>query len=109
MAPRGRSGRAAAESAYANLLKEHTALVGDVGAAFEAFTSKLAAAAAAREEYEHARATAVKAGAISAEQLDHLGYRKSPRLPVPKDTESAKGPGTPAPATAGPATTDQEQ
>ena len=37
MPPRKKTGRAAAEAAYANLLKENTALVGDVGEAFDAF------------------------------------------------------------------------
>lgn len=94
MAPKSRTGRAAAETAYANLLKEHTTLVGDVGATFETLKAALAAVAAARSDYESARAAAIKAGAITNEQLDQLGYKKSPRLPVFKDETGA----TPAPA-----------
>ena len=36
MPPRKRTGRAAAQAAYADLMKEHTALVGDVGEAYNA-------------------------------------------------------------------------
>ena len=60
MPPRRKTGRAAAEAAYANLLKENTTLVGDVGEAFDALTAKLEEAAAARDRYEEARAAAVK-------------------------------------------------
>jgi len=82
LAPRKRSGRAAAEAAYADLLKEHTTLVGDVGAYYESYLAKLQAAVAERERYEQARAAAIKAGAVSNEQLDQLGYKKTPKLPA---------------------------
>ena len=59
MAPRKKSGRTAAETAYADLMKEAQTLVGDVGESYEAYTAKLADAAAARERYETARVTAV--------------------------------------------------
>lgn len=85
MAPRKRSGRAAAEAAYADLLKEHTTLVGDVGAYYQSYLAKLQAAAAERERYEQARAAAIKAGAVSNEQLDQLGYKKTPKLTLPVD------------------------
>ena len=83
MAPRKKTGRAAAEAAYANLLKENTALVGDVGEAFDEFVAKLEEAAAARERYEEARAAAVKGGAVTNDQLDQMGYKKTSKLPTP--------------------------
>ena len=83
MPPRKKTGRAAAEAAYANLLKENTALVGDVGEAFDAFVAKLEEAAAARERYEEARAAAVKGGAVTNDQLDQMGYKKTSKLPTP--------------------------
>jgi hypothetical protein len=83
MAPRKRTGRAAAEAAYANLLKENTALVGDVGEASDAYVAKLADAAAARERYEEARAAAVRGGAVTNDQLEQMGYKKTTKLPAP--------------------------
>ena len=76
MPPRKKTGRAAAEAAYANLLKENTTLVGDVGEAFDAFVAKLEEAGAARDRYEEARAAAVKGGAVTNDQLDQMGYKK---------------------------------
>ncbi|MFN8043306.1 MAG: hypothetical protein U0S13_08160 [Mycobacterium sp.] len=93
MAPKKRGGRAAAEAAYTELLKDARQLVGDVGATYEAFTSALAAAIAEQKRYEEARAAAVKAGAVSNDQLDAMGYRKTPKLPAlpaPGDDEPAK-------------------
>ncbi|MDO2394829.1 hypothetical protein QRB38_13510 [Mycobacterium avium subsp. hominissuis] len=83
MPPRRKTGRAAAEAAYANLLKENTALVGDVGEAFDAFVASLEQAAAARERYEEARAAAVKGGAVTNDQLDQMGYKRTSKLPAP--------------------------
>jgi len=83
MPPRKKTGRAAAEAAYANLLKENTALVGDVGEAFDAFVAKLEETAVARERYEEARAAAVKGGAVTNDQLDQMGYKKTSKLPPP--------------------------
>lgn len=83
MPPRKKTGRAAAEAAYANLLKENTALVGDVGEAFDAFVASLEQAAAARERYEEARAAAVKGGAVTNDQLDQMGYKRTSKLPAP--------------------------
>jgi hypothetical protein len=83
MPPRKKTGRAAAEAAYANLLKENTTLVGDVGEAFDAFVAKLEEAGAARDRYEEARAAAVKGGAVTNDQLDQMGYRKTSKLPTP--------------------------
>lgn len=96
MAPKKRGGRAAAEAAYTELLKDARQLVGDVGATYEAFTSALTAAIAEQKRYEEARAAAVKAGAVSNDQLDAMGYRKTPKLPAlpTPDDEPAK----PAPA-----------
>lgn len=82
MAGRKRSGRAAAEAAYADLMKEHSRLVGDVGATHEAMLAKLAEAAAEVERYENARAAAAKAGAVTERQLDAMGYKKAPKLPA---------------------------
>ena len=65
-----RGGRAAAEAAYADMLAAARSLVGDVGAS------------AAQKAYEDARAAAVKAGAITNDQLDQMGYRKTPKLPA---------------------------
>ena len=65
MPPRRKTGRAAAEAAYANLLKENTTLVGDVGEAFDALTAKLEEAAVARDRYEEARAAAVVGRIVS--------------------------------------------
>ena len=83
MPPRKKTGRAAAEAAYANLLKENTTLVGDVGEAFDAFVAKLEEAGAARDRYEEARAAAVKGGAVTNDQLDQMGYKKTSKLPTP--------------------------
>ena len=82
MPPRKKTGRAAAEAAYATLLKENTTLVGDVGEAFDNFVAKLGDAAAAREQYEDARAAAVKGGAVTNDQLDQMGYKKTSKLPA---------------------------
>lgn len=82
MASKRKSGRAAAEAAYADLLKDHTSLVGDVGEAFDVMVAKLDAACEARDRYEDARAAAVKSGAVTNEQLDSMGYRKTPKLPA---------------------------
>ena len=83
MPPRRKTGRAAAEAAYANLLKENTTLVGDVGEAFDALSAKLEEAAAARDRYEEARAAAVKGGAVTNDQLDQMGFKKTSKLPAP--------------------------
>ncbi|ORX14138.1 hypothetical protein [Mycobacterium xenopi] len=83
MAPRKKIGRAAAEAAYANLLKENTALVGNVGEAWDTYVAKLEDAAVAREHYEQARAAAVKGGAVTNDQLDQMGYKKTAKLPAP--------------------------
>lgn len=83
MPPKKRTGRTAAEAAYANLLKENTALVGDVGEAHDAFVASLEQAAAARQRYEDARAAAVKGGAVTNDQLDQMGYKKTSKLPAP--------------------------
>ena len=83
MPPRKKTGRAAAEAAYANLLKDNTALVGDVGEAFDAFVAKLEETAVARDRYEEARAAAVKGGAVTNDQLDQMGYKKTSKLPTP--------------------------
>ena len=83
MPPRKKTGRAAAEAAYANLLKENTALVGDVGEAFDAFVAKLEETAVARERYEEARAAAVKGGAVTNDQLDQMGFKKTSKVPAP--------------------------
>lgn len=93
MAPRKKTGRSAAEAAYAALLKDNTALVGDVGEAWEALDTVLAQAAALCESYEHARAAALKAGAVTNDQLDQMGYKKAPRVPVlpPRVEETASG------------------
>ncbi|WGI35975.1 hypothetical protein QDT91_28625 (plasmid) [Mycolicibacterium aubagnense] len=118
MAPKKKTGRAAAEAAYADLMKTQTTLVGNVGAAFEEYATLLAAASAARDLYEEARTAAIKGQAISADQLDQLGYKKTQRLPqlaahpaaaapvtpsspTPKSTQSN---GTPTPALAGAST-----
>ncbi|MBS4730594.1 hypothetical protein MSM1_20490 [Mycobacterium sp. SM1] len=93
MAPRKKTGRAAAEAAYANLLKENTALVGDVGEAWDTYVTKLEDAAAARERYEQARAAAVKGGAVTNDQLDQMGYKRTAKLPEPP----ARSPAEPTP------------
>jgi len=82
MAPRKKTGRAAAEAAYANLLKENTTLVGDVGEAWDTLVAKLNDAVAARDRYEDARAAAVKGAAVTNDQLDQMGYKKTPKLPT---------------------------
>lgn len=83
MPPRKKTGRAAAEAAYANLLKDNTTLVGDVGEAFDALVASLEVSAAARDRYEEARAAAVKGGAVTNDQLDQMGYKKTSKLPTP--------------------------
>lgn len=105
MPPRKKTGRAAAEAAYATLLKENTTLVGDVGEAFDNFVAKLGDAAAAREEYEEARAAAVKGGAVTNDQLDQMGYKRTSKLPAapvrPADSagQPAKNSAAPEPHT----------
>jgi hypothetical protein len=105
MAPRKRTGRSAAEAAYAALLKENTALVGDVGEAWDALDSALAQAAALRESYEDARTAAVKAGAVTNDQLDQMGYKRTPKVPAlparPIDDEPVDAPSKSAAARAG--------
>lgn len=83
MPARKKTGRAAAEAAYANLLKDNTTLVGDVGEAFDSFVASLEVSAAARDRYEEARAAAVKGGAVTNDQLDQMGYKKTSKLPTP--------------------------
>ena len=96
MPPRKRTGRAAAQAAYADLMKEHTALVGDVGEAYNAYVAKLEAAAAERERYEQARAAAIKAGAVTNDQLDQMGYKKTSKLPTPAAKTPTETPNTAA-------------
>lgn len=91
MPPRKKTGRAAAEAAYANLLKDNTTLVGDVGEAFAALVASLEVSAAARDRYEEARAAAVKGGAVTNDQLDQMGYKKTSKLPVPPARPSNDG------------------
>lgn len=96
MPPKKRTGRAAAEAAYANLLKDNTALVGDVGESFDAYAAALNEAIGRRERYEQARAAAVKGGAITSDQLDQMGYKKTSKLPaapVRSSTSSGGGGG----------------
>lgn len=113
MPPRKKTGRAAAEAAYANLLKENTALVGNVGEAFDNYVALLEQAAAAREDYEEARTAAVKGGAVTNDQLEQMGYKKTTKLPAPPARSAAeKGQQTPAadapdPQTNGAASTQQ--
>lgn len=89
MAPKRKAGRAAAEAAYADLLKDNTSLVGDVGEAFDDLVAKLDDATHARERYEDARAAAVKGGAVTNEQLEQMGYKKTPKLPAPPQRVTA--------------------
>lgn len=96
MAPKKKSGRIAAEAAYAELMREATTLVGDVGAAYQAYAAKLDEAAAARVHYEDARAAAVKAGALTSDQLDQMGYKKTQKLPLLTSATDADAP-TPKP------------
>ena len=107
MAPRRRTGRAAAEAAYANLLKENTALVGDVGEAWDAYVAKLADAAAARERYEEARVAAVKGGAVTNDQLDQMGYKKTAKLAAPPARTPTEPKADSGVATAGPSSDRQ--
>lgn len=105
MAARRKSGRSAAEAAYAALHKENTALVGDVGEAWDDLDGALKQAAELQKRYEDARTAAVKAGAVTNDQLDSMGYKKSPKIPAlparggeePAKNDSAKA----APATGG--------
>lgn len=78
-----KSGRAAAEAAYANLLSEHTALVGDVGEAFDTYVAKLNATIEARDNYERARTAAIKGGAVTNDHLEQMGYKRLTKLPAP--------------------------
>lgn len=83
MAARKRkTGRAAAEAAYANLLKDNTTLVGDVGETWDAYVASFEDTAKARERYEDARAAAIKGGAVNSDQLDQMGYKKTAKLPT---------------------------
>lgn len=82
MAARRKTGRSAAEAAYAALHKENTALVGDVGEAWDDLDGALKQAAELQRRYEDARAAAVKAGAVTNDQLDSMGYKKSPKIPA---------------------------
>ena len=45
--------------------------------------AKLEEAGAARDRYEEARAAAVKGGAVTNDQLDQMGYKKTSKLPAP--------------------------
>jgi hypothetical protein len=101
---RKKTGRAAAEAAYADLLKENTSLVGDVGEAWDVFAAKLEDAVAARDRYEEARAAAVKGGAVTNDQLDQMGYRKTPKMPAlpDKTTVEPAAAATAAPANSAP-------
>ncbi len=82
MAPKKKTERAAAEAAYANLLKENTARVGDVGESFGAYVAALQEAISRRERYETARAAAIKGGVLTSDQLDQMGYKKTSKLPA---------------------------
>ncbi|MFV8227418.1 hypothetical protein [Mycolicibacterium fortuitum] len=82
MAPRKKTGRSAAEAAYAALLKENTALVGDVGEAWDALDTALKQAVELQKNFEDARAAAVRAGAVTNDQLDLMGYKKTPKIPA---------------------------
>lgn len=106
MAPRKKTGRSTAEAAYANLLKENTALVGDVGETWSAFVADLEDAAASRERYEEARAAAVKNGAVTNDQLDQMGYKKTTKTVVLQARTSTE-PKTDSAATAGHLTDQQ--
>lgn len=107
MAARKKNGRAAAEAAYADLHKANAALVGDVGEAFDVYNASLEVAAAARERFEEARAAAVKAGAVTNDQLDQMGYKKTAKLPAPPTRPGEQsGQHTPA-STARPASSPQ--
>lgn len=103
MASKRKAGRAVAEAAYADLLKENTSLVGDVGEAFDTLVAKLDDAASARDRYEDARAAAVKGGAVTSEQLEQMGYKKTPKLPalpqrIIDRTQSGAGPAQSSPS-----------
>lgn len=104
MAPRKKTGRSAAEAAYAALLKENTALVGDVGEAWDALDTALKQAVELQKNFEDARAAAVRAGAVTNDQLDQMGYKKTPKIPAlpprPSEETAKAAPKTPAtPAT----------
>jgi hypothetical protein len=102
MAPRKKTGRSAAEAAYAALLKDNTALVGDVGEAWDALDGALSHAAALRERYEEARSAAVKAGAVTNDQLDQMGYKKTPKIPaLPSRPGEETGSAAPKPPASG--------
>ncbi|MEW2484213.1 hypothetical protein AB0876_31970 [Mycobacterium sp. NPDC049093] len=104
MAPRKKTGRSAAEAAYAALLKENTTLVGDVGEAWDALDSALKQAVELQKNFEDARAAAVKAGAVTNDQLDQMGYKKTPKIPAlpsrPSEETAKAAPKTAASATA---------
>ncbi|SIJ21756.1 Uncharacterised protein [Mycobacteroides abscessus subsp. abscessus] len=82
MAARKKTGRSAAEKAYAKLLEDNTALVGTVGEHYERLRAHLLAAAEEADLYETARSAAVSAGAVTKGQLDQLGYGSVPKLPA---------------------------
>ncbi len=104
MAPKKRrSGRAVAEAAYTDLMREFRTLVGDVGASHEALVTSLEATLAAQKRYEDHRAAAIKSGAVSSDQLDAMGFRRTPKIPTvtsaAADPASAGGaPETPSPS-----------
>ena len=57
--------------------------------------------AAARDRYEEARAAAVKGGAVTNDQLDQMGYKKTSKLPTPpgkpaNNTSESRQPASPS-------------
>lgn len=83
-------------------------MVGDVGEAWDALDTALKQAVELQKNFEDARAAAVKAGAVTNDQLDQMGYKKTPKIPVlpPRPGEETgkaapKTPATPAAADAG--------
>jgi hypothetical protein len=103
----GRAARAAAEAAYANLLKENTTLVGNVGETWDTYAAKLNDAAAAQERYEEARAAAVKSGAVTNDQLEQMGYKRTPKLSVLPRVGTPTAPKTDSAAEPGPSSDPQ--
>lgn len=103
MAPRKKTGRSAAEAEYAALLKDNIALVGDVGEAWDDLDAALTQATALQKVYEDARAAAIKASAVTNDQLDQMGYKRAPKVPaLPSRTgDAASAEKPPAPATTG--------
>lgn len=100
MAPRKKSGRASAEAAYAELMKDSRALIGNVGETYETLTSKLDELTDAHRRYEEARAAAVKGAGVTSDQLDAMGYPrpfKLPNLTPPAEVaKTAAKPSTPS-------------